>query len=104
MDELYNTLIVRPILAAAGWVYHSIDRATIDGFLHAVGRASLRWGELNRLFDRYIINGLANLVGKTTGRFGRELRVIQTGRIQDYLFLALVSLVLFGAAMYLFVR
>ncbi|HEX7975164.1 MAG TPA: NADH-quinone oxidoreductase subunit L [Anaerolineales bacterium] len=104
VDELYRAVILRPISAAAVWVYHAIDLAAIDGLLHAAGRASLRWGELNRLFDRHIINGSANLIGKTTGRFGRELRMIQTGLIQDYLFLALVSLIVFSLAVYFFVR
>ena len=104
VDELYAAIIVRSVLAMAGWVYHAIDRAAIDGFLHGVGRASQRWGELNRLFDRYVVNSAGNLVGEAIKRFGRGLRFIQTGRIQDYLFLALVSLVIISAAVFLFVR
>ncbi len=104
VDELYTAVVVRPVLAVAGWVYHTMDRTAIDGFLHAVGRASQRWGELNRRFDRYVVNGAGNLVGEATKRFGRGLRLVQTGRIQDYLFLALVTVALLGGVVYFFVR
>ncbi|MCL5998026.1 MAG: NADH-quinone oxidoreductase subunit L [Chloroflexi bacterium] len=102
IDELYAVVIVRPVVAFAGWVYASVDRATIDGVLHAIGRAVVRWAELNHLFDRYVITGASDLIGEAVKRLGQELRATQTGRLQDYLLLILASLIVM-VVLYLFV-
>ena len=104
VDELYATIIVRPIVAVAGWVYTFIDRAAIDGFLHAVGRTAASIGKFNRVFDIYVINGAGDVTAEATKQLGQKSRLIQTGRIQDYMFFALTSVVLFGIILYIFTR
>jgi len=104
VDELYATIIVKPIVVVAGWVYTFLDRAAIDGFLHAVGRTAASIGKFNRVFDIYVINGAGDMTGKATKQLGRTLRFIQTGRIQDYMFFGLTSIVLLGIVLCLFAR
>jgi F0F1-type ATP synthase membrane subunit c/vacuolar-type H+-ATPase subunit K len=50
-----------------------------------------RYAELNRLFDRVVVNGTADAVAEGVKAFGRNFRQIQTGQVQNYLFLALIN-------------
>jgi NADH-quinone oxidoreductase subunit L len=86
-DELYDLIFVRPATwFAETFVSAWVDRGLIDGFLHAVGRASLRLGSfLRNAIDLPIVNGAADLLSEGVKRFGHGIRIIQTGRIQAYL-------------------
>jgi NADH-quinone oxidoreductase subunit L len=90
-DELYDRAFVRPIKRIAAWVYEFIDRTVIDGILHGVARLTARYAELNRLFDRVVVNGAGDAVAEGVKAFGRSFRQIQTGQVQNYLFLALIN-------------
>lgn len=91
-DELYQVAFVKPAYwFAETFTYRWIDRGVIDGFLHLVGRTSLRLGAFLRSYiDVPIVNGAGDLVGEGTKRIGRALRVIQTGRVQEYLIIGVV--------------
>ena len=102
-DELYDRIFVQP----AYWLAESftsawMDRGVIDGFLHWVAMVSGIIGNaLRNYIDKPVINGLigdgtANVVRK----FGFTLRGIQTGRIQQYMIGALVTLIFFSALFY----
>ena len=86
-DELYDLIFVRPATwFAETFVSAWVDRGLIDGFLHAVGRASLRLGSfLRNAIDLPIVNGTADVLSEGVKRFGHGIRIIQTGRIQAYL-------------------
>ncbi|HKZ83922.1 MAG TPA: NADH-quinone oxidoreductase subunit L [Anaerolineae bacterium] len=103
-DELYAKVIVRPVVATATWVYTALDRAAIDGLLHGIGRTALRLAEATRAFDRIVVNGGVDSMTERMKRFSREFRMIQTGRLQDYLILMLASAAVFGIVLYLFTR
>ena len=81
-----------------------MDRAAIDGFLHAVGRTAASIGKFNRVFDVYVINGAGDLTAEVTKQLGQKSRLIQTGRIQDYMLFGLTSILLFGVILYIFTR
>jgi NADH-quinone oxidoreductase subunit L len=91
-DELYHYLFVRPAYwFAETFTYRWIDRGLIDGFLHAVGRTALRIGSfLRNAIDLPIVNGLADRFSEGVKWLGRTFRVIQTGRVQEYLIIGLV--------------
>lgn len=91
-DELYDTVIVRPAYwLAATFTYQWIDRGVIDGFLHWAGRTSLNIGSfLRNAIDIPIVNGAGDMVGEGVKKAGRRFRVIQTGRVQEYLIIGLV--------------
>jgi NADH-quinone oxidoreductase subunit L len=90
-DELYDRLFVRPAYwFAETFSYRWIDRGLIDGFLHAVARFSLQVGTfLRNAIDVPVVNGAGDLVGDVVKRFGNSVRVIQTGRVQEYLLVGL---------------
>jgi NADH-quinone oxidoreductase subunit L len=91
-DELYDRLFVRPAYwFAETFTFTWIDRGVIDGLLHAIGRFALRVGSFFRTYiDIPIVNGSGDLVGNSVKRAGDEFRVIQTGRVQQYLIVGLL--------------
>jgi len=101
-DELYEKLFIRPAQwLSATFVSLWMDRTVIDGFLHGVAAFSLQVGSaLLRYFDTPVVNGFGNQVGEGAKKLGHLLRPIQTGRIQQYMILALVSVATFSALFY----
>jgi NADH-quinone oxidoreductase subunit L len=91
-DEIYDFLFVRPAYwFAETFVYRWLDRGLIDGILHAVGRTALRIGSfLRNAVDLPIVNGFGDAVGEGVKRAGTRFRVIQTGRVPEYLIVGLL--------------
>jgi len=67
MDEVYERVVIRPLIATAAWLWRFVDVRVIDG----------------------AVNGVAWL----WGRLGRALRPLQTGRAQSYALAVLVGVV-----------
>jgi NADH-quinone oxidoreductase subunit L len=100
IDELYDRVFVKP----AYWIADSftskwMDRGVIDGILHGLARISVALGSFFRnVIDRPIINGLADRISEgVRDQLSPGMRFIQTGRVQQYMVLALVSLAVFSA-------
>jgi len=103
-DELYNFLFVRPAYWMAA-VFTSVwmDRKVIDGILHWFAYITGVIGNsLRDYFDKPVVNGFGDFVGESTKRIGVWFRAIQTGRIQQYMILALISMVFFSVVFYYF--
>jgi NADH-quinone oxidoreductase subunit L len=105
-DELYAFLFVRP----AQWVAEKftsqfMDQTVIDGVLHSLARLSLFLGNAFRnYFDKPFINEfLGDGTGKVVKSSGSGLRKIQAGRIQYYMVVSIVMLVIF-AFLYYFLK
>ncbi|NWG05552.1 MAG: NADH-quinone oxidoreductase subunit L [Chloroflexi bacterium] len=105
-DEAYDFLFVKPAYwFAENVVYKLLDQRLIDGILHISGPTTGGIGKFVReKFDLPFIN---ELVGdgsaNVTYWFGGKLRAVQTGRVQQYLMLALVTFIVIGVALYFFV-
>jgi NADH-quinone oxidoreductase subunit L len=104
-DEIYDAIFVKPAYwFAENVVYKFLDQGVIDGILHSFGPVTQRLGDAVRnyidlpVINQFIGDGSAN----ATYWFGGKLRVIQTGRIQQYLMLALILFIVVGAALYFF--
>jgi len=101
-DELYQFLFVRP----ANWMAVTftslwMDRIVIDGILHAVASLTSPLGHFFRNYiDKAIVNWSGDKAADITQGMGGEFRTIQTGRIQQYMVLALVSIGVFGGFYY----
>jgi len=63
---------------------------------NAIGRFFREW------IDKPIVNGFGDAVGEGVKRVGRSLKFIQTGRVQQYMVMALV--IAFGALFYYLFR
>jgi hypothetical protein len=76
-----------------------MDRLAIDGILHTIARAAFSLGGFFRNWiDKPIVNGFGDFVGETVKRFGRAFRFVQTGRVQQYMVMALI--IAFGTLFY----
>jgi NADH-quinone oxidoreductase subunit L len=60
------------------------DGTVIDGLVNLVGQVNRLAGALSAWFDRTFVDGAVNLVGMLSQFFGAVLRLLQTGRIQQY--------------------
>jgi NADH-quinone oxidoreductase subunit L len=68
VDELYETIIVRP--------------------LHKLGAF------FNNVIERQVIDGLVNGVGRLVNYSGRQMRLLQSGQVGSYVLLMVLSMVL----------
>jgi NADH-quinone oxidoreductase subunit L len=105
-DEIYDTVFVKPIYwFAENVVYKFMDQGVIDGILHIFGPTTGGIGSFIReKFDLPVINRIiGDGSADVTYWFGGKLRAIQTGRVQQYLMLALVTFIIIGAVLYFFV-
>ncbi|HEY5730226.1 MAG TPA: NADH-quinone oxidoreductase subunit L [Anaerolineales bacterium] len=102
-DEAYDFLFVKPAYwFAENIVYKFMDQGVIDGILHIFGPSTGGIGSLIRdKFDLPVINRFfGDGSAEVTYWFGGKLRAIQTGRIQQYLMLALVVFIAIGAVLF----
>jgi NADH-quinone oxidoreductase subunit L len=99
-DEIYDTIFVRPAYWLADTFTNQIvDRGIIDGILHFIARIASNVGHVFRnYFDKPVVNGFGDFVGESIKRLGRGIKIIQTGKVQQYLLMALV--LAFGAMFY----
>ncbi len=105
-DEIYDIVFVKPAYwFAETFVYKWMDKGVIDGILHLFGPATDGLGSFIRnKFDLPVINRFfGDGSADVTYWFGGKLRAIQTGRVQQYLILALVTFIVIGAVLYFFV-
>jgi len=98
LDELYDWVFVKPSQWFSETVsYLWIDKGIIDGILHTIGAIAYKLGIYFRDgFEKPVINDGADYLAKAAQWLGRSFRVIQTGRIQNYLAVGLLSALLFG--------
>ena len=105
LDELYDFALVRP----SKWVsevvsFRWIDRGLIDGVLHTIAGAAMRIGAGARWFDKWGINYAPDKLSDGVRASGYSFRVIQTGRVQDYLLITLSAIIAVGGALFLVLR
>ena len=72
-------------------LFRFVDIPVIDGAVNLVGKAGVALSRLQSSFDTQVVDGFVNLVGRVTAWAGRGLRPIQTGRVQDYILVASIS-------------
>ena len=98
-DELYDALFMKPahkVAAFCAW----FDRTVFDGILHGAARITVLVSKWDRIFDEKIVDGFVNLIGEATFSFGRSLKVIQTGRLRQYVMFIVVGVVALFAILF----
>ena len=103
VDEFYQAVFIKPSYWIAETVVAKwIDGIVIDGILHGLAAAAGRIGHgLRNYIDKPIINeAIGDGSARATGWLGRNLRPIQTGRVQNYMMLALLVLMLVGGLLF----
>jgi NADH-quinone oxidoreductase subunit L len=97
-DELYTKVFVKGTQRLANWLYRFDDLWVIDPIVDGVGRLWRRISEVGQLFDVKVVDGIVNGIGAVTTAVGSAMRVIQTGRVQNYLLVMLVTVSVLLAA------
>ncbi len=101
-DEAYDFLFVKPVIWISEVFTNKMDQGVIDGILHGFGKVSYTIGQTLRdkfdtpVVNRFIGDGSADAVQW----FGKKLRKVQTGRIQQYMISALGVLFIIFIALY----
>ena len=102
-DEAYEIIFIKPLTwFSEVFISKWMDKGLIDGVLHLFGPATGGVGSaIRNYFDVPFINQLiGDGSADATYWIGKNLRPIQTGRIQQYLFLSMVVLFVVGGLVY----
>jgi NADH-quinone oxidoreductase subunit L len=83
IDEIYNATVIRGLLIWNDFLSW-FDGAIIDGIVNGSAWIVRNFSVLDGLFDKYIVDGLVNGVAVLFSGFGKGLRRIQTGQVQNY--------------------
>jgi NADH-quinone oxidoreductase subunit L len=105
LDELYNLIFIRPSLWFAEKIsYLFIDKTLIDGTIHGIARLGNGLGKLLRFgFDLPVVNGAGDGLASGAQGAGKLMRRMQNGKIQHYMGLAVLFLVVTGLIVLYFV-
>jgi NADH-quinone oxidoreductase subunit L len=90
VDEIYQGTVVRGSISLAR-VLSWFDKAIVDGIVNLAGAITRVVANIDGAIDRYLVDGAVNFIAGSTLSAGRILRRVQTGRIQTYLYGALVG-------------
>ncbi len=83
VDELVRATVIRGSIQTARFLA-AFDRVVVDGLVNLAGRTGRAVGFLSAWFDRTFVDGAVNGVAALTQVFGSVVRLLQTGRIQQY--------------------
>ena len=98
-DELYDALFMKPA-HIIGKFCTWIDRTIFDGIIHGSAKVMIAVSKWDRLFDESVVDGFVNLLGNSTFAVGRSLRVVQTGRLRQYVMFIVVGVVALFAILF----
>jgi NADH-quinone oxidoreductase subunit L len=101
IDEFYQATVIRSTLWLSSFFADVDARWVIDPFVNLVGRAGAALANLASDFDAKVVDQAAAGAGRFVRASGRGLRQVQTGLIQDYLLVVVVTvLLLLGIFLY----
>jgi len=91
-DEMYQATFVNGLLL---WnrILAWFDNAIIDGLVNLSAWLTKHFSFGNGKFDNYVVDGAVNGLADITQDIGRNLKKIQTGQIQTYIFAAVIGAV-----------
>ncbi len=96
LDDLYEWLFVKPSQWLGRQVIIFLDRGIIDAVLHVIARVFTWLGDLAKVLNLWLIDGVGDGIPIAVFNLGGWLRRMQTGRVQQYMLLALAAAVLIG--------
>jgi NADH-quinone oxidoreductase subunit L len=86
VDEIYNATAVRPFMSLTR-ILSWIDSRIVDGLVNLAGYITKMFAMFDGAVDRHVVDGAVNLVAGSVISAGRRAKTIQTGRLQDYLYI-----------------
>ncbi|MEZ4670463.1 MAG: NADH-quinone oxidoreductase subunit L [Anaerolineae bacterium] len=95
VDELYVRVFVKPSQWFSREVASQfIDKGIIDGTLHLIARVFTWIGDLIKVLNMWLIDGVGDGIPELIALFGGWFRKVQGGRVQQYLLLVAIALIL----------
>ncbi|MEE9276407.1 MAG: NADH-quinone oxidoreductase subunit L, partial [bacterium] len=100
VDEIYQACIVNPIyrLMDALWVF---DAKVVDGAVNGSSLITVVTSRVSGVFDLMTVDGAVNGLASVIRFFSQMFKFIQSGMVQNYLFVMLLGVFLMLSA-YLF--
>jgi len=98
-DEMYDALFMKPS-HVVGKCCVWIDKTVFDGIIHGSAKVTIFVSKWDKMFDEAVVDGFVNLLGDSTFAVGRSLRVIQTGRLRQYVMFIVVGVVALFAILF----
>src|SRR5574341_1451742 len=94
VDEIYNATIIRfvVLLGAASFAF---DQWVVDGIVNLAGLVGRVVGVISAWIDRIFVDGIVNEVGRFAAETADGLKLVQTGRVQNYLLIAITAATIF---------
>jgi NADH-quinone oxidoreductase subunit L len=86
--------IEQPVIKLTA-IAETTDRKWIDGVLHFTAYTQVSIAHVIAWFDRYVVDGSVNALARITGALGSFTRSFQGGKIQLYIFWAVLGLIIF---------
>ena len=73
--------------------FNAFDEKVVDALVNITGLSSVKLSDLGGITDLKVVDGIVNGVAEVTGWVGEKvLRPIQTGKLQNYLLILLISM------------
>ncbi len=90
IDEFVEITVIKSSVVTARFL-RWFDENIIDGCVLLVGRINRTLGFIAAWFDKTFVDGLVNVLGTLSNAMGSALRLLQTGRIQQYISFAVAG-------------
>ena len=100
VDELYAATVLR-LTRIISVVAYWFDVHVIDALVNLAAWIVKFVANVDGAIDKYLVDGLVNLLSEIVLAFGRRMRRLETGRIENYLVGALAGALAFVAVNYL---
>jgi NADH-quinone oxidoreductase subunit L len=94
LDTFYEKFIGKAVIKLS-LITESTDRKWIDGAIHATAFTNVAFAHFIAWFDKVFIDGFVNGMATFVSGIGSFTRSFQGGKIQRYIFWALVGLIIF---------
>ena len=98
-DDLYDALFMKPahkVAAFCAW----FDKTVFDSILHGSAKLVVLVSQWDRMFDEKVVDGFVNLLGTSTQSVGRSFKVVQTGRLRQYVMFIVLGVVALFAVLF----
>ncbi len=85
VDEIYNSAVVQNLLRTTR-LMSNFDKYIVDGIVNGMAVLTRATATINGFIDKLFVDGAVNLVGNAIIAGGNRIRRLQTGQIQQYLY------------------
>ncbi|MDX2342939.1 MAG: hypothetical protein QNL12_04045, partial [Acidimicrobiia bacterium] len=102
IDDFYMDGIVRPLRGPVARAIDWFNGHVIDLVVNGAGVLAVKLGTVVYWFDQKGVDGAINASAAAAGGTGGVLRLLQTGRIQQYVFLIVAGTVVLVAGFIIF--